>query len=307
MTDKKYVLGIDAGGTFFKSVIVSEDYSILEGSEQKVASGDDKDSIIESYCEIINNAKRMVTEFGGCLIGVGVSAPGPFDYENATSLMKHKLKNIYGLNLREILKSKGVLNDIPISFAHDGLSFLHGEYLLGTSNGLKNVAGVTLGTGVGFALIKDGKLCKTSNGGTAYTIWQNKFKDGIVEDYLSRRGIISIYKKLSGSEEDIDVYDIELLATQNNDSFAYETFKLTGQYLAEAIKDVLKTEKIDCLILGGQISKGFPLMEKALKEGLKDLPDLKIITKGKSIDYSAQIGVTSVLFDRPANKSQDLK
>lgn len=298
MNKTKYVLGIDAGGTFFKSVLVAEDNSVVLDSAKKEPAGDDKTSVIDCYCRLIESAEKTACELGGELVGIGVSTPGPFDYENSISLMKHKLNGIYGVNIRETLRSKGVLGELKMVFMHDALSFLHGEYIIGTAMGYKNVAGITLGTGTGFAVIKNGELCKSADGGTAFSIWQEKLMDATVEDFLSRRGIISLYRKLSGDFSDIDVYDIEMLAVRNGNKSALKTFELTGEYLAKAVKSILRENEIECLILGGQISKGFPLMEKSIKSGLGDLPNLKLITKGQSIDYSAQIGASGLAFNK---------
>ena len=35
---------------------------------------------------------------------IGIAIPGPFDYKNAKSLMTHKFKSIYGLDMRNELK-----------------------------------------------------------------------------------------------------------------------------------------------------------------------------------------------------------
>lgn len=295
MTD--YVLGIDAGGTYFKSVLIKNGIEVVKDTALKTPSGSSKDEILKCYCEIIKFARHFVSDVGGRLIGIGVSTPGPFDYKNGISLMQHKLTGIYGVNLKKSLKDMGMLGDMPMGFLHDGPAFLLGEYLLGSGNGFKNIACITLGTGTGFAVMKNGKLCLKENGDTAFSIYGKPLNGLTVEDFLSHRGIINFYKKLSGFENDIDVYGIELAATQNNDKFAFETFKKTGEFIAKAVKDILVEEKIECLILGGQISKGFPLMEETLKDGLSDVASLKSVIRGADLDFSPQIGAVSLIFN----------
>ena len=70
MNKTKYVLGIDAGGTFFKSVLVAEDNSVVLDSAKKEPAGDDKTSVIDCYCRLIESAEKTACELGGELVGI---------------------------------------------------------------------------------------------------------------------------------------------------------------------------------------------------------------------------------------------
>ena len=63
MNKTKYVLGIDAGGTFFKSVLVAEDNSVVLDSAKKEPAGDDKTSVIDCYCRLIESAQTLFIPF----------------------------------------------------------------------------------------------------------------------------------------------------------------------------------------------------------------------------------------------------
>ena len=144
--------------------------------------------------------------------------------------------------------------------------------------------------------MKNGNLCETPQGSTAFSIYQNQLNNKKVEDFLSSRGIVEMYKYFSKSENEYTVYDIEKMAIQMNDESAKKTFSETGRLIAEATKDILEENLVECLILGGQISRAFPLMESAIKEGLCNVTSLKKICAGKSIDFSPQIGVAHKVF-----------
>ena len=292
----KYVLGIDAGGTYFKSVLVDSNNKVLISSQRKHKIKDDRDSILECYISLINEGKIMAEKAGGTLIGVGVSSPGPFDDYKTISFMKHKLKSIYGVNLEETLRSNGVLGDLSFCCMHDGLSFLYGEYIVGGAKDFSNVAALTLGTGTGFSIIKNGKLCETSQGSTAFSIYQNPLEGKRVEDYLSGRGIVQMYNTFSKNTLDCTAYDIEKMAIQNGDKAAQKTFSEAGRLIAEATRDILEENNIECFVLGGQISRAFPLMELSIREGLKSVSSLQKICMGENIDFSAQIGVAHKAF-----------
>lgn len=302
MKSARYALAIDAGGSFFKSSIVQDDGTIVKNSQKKTAvnSQGDKDEIFNAYLDIINNTFDYAQKNGLLIEGIGISTPGPFDYKNSISYMKHKFQSIFGINLIDELYSRcKCIENLPIQFVHDAHAFLLGEYLIGSANSFNNIAAVVIGTGIGFGIIKNRELLTNAQGGPYVSIFRMPLDDGILEDYVSRRGIINIYNKLAGKDKmsDIDVIDIANLASENNDEFALDAFSTAGRILAHGIHDVLNEQEIECLILGGQISKSFNLMKDELRNGLMDIKSLKKIMMGCNIDFSAQIGAAAVIFD----------
>jgi len=294
MSKYNYVLAIDAGGSYFKSCIVDAKGRVVQGSHYKtpVDSGGSADNIYIAYENTIGRAFVFAEKNGLKIDGIGISTPGPFDYANYTSLMKHKFQSIYGVNLKKTLQKRCNLpNDLPIQFIHDAHAFLLGEHWNGAAKGFANAAGVTIGTGLGFGLIKNNKICSNESGGPYISLYKIPWEDGIIEDVVSKRGIIGLYKKLSGQEKDIDVIDIEFLA-RNGDQSAIDTFAYVGRALGTVLEPIAQETGIECLVLGGQISRAFDFMEAELK---KRLP-LKKIAMGQNIDNSALIGAANSIF-----------
>lgn len=124
------------------------------------------------------------------------------------------------------------------------------------------------------------------------------YQDGIVEDKISRRGIIAGYKKLAGKNyrKDLDVKEIALQALKDNDKISLEVFEELGSILGEALKPILVKFKAECLVLGGQISKSFALFSAPLKKQLQPVSRLKKITCARWIDASALYGAAKLVF-----------
>ena len=285
---------IDAGGTFLKSAILDSRGEVLPGSALSVESFSDgsKEEILQSFQKIISKGLKFVGEKGMELKGAGIAFPGPFDIEKATSLMNHKFQAIYGIDLREYFyENSGIPRDIPIKFIHDANAVLVGEIWKGNAQGFKNAAVVTLGTGLGFAVSKDGQVLCNPIGGPFYSIFKIPYKDGILEDYTAKRGFVRIYNELSGKTDDTEtsVYEIGQLA-DNGDEAGIQTFREVGETLAEALHDILVDLEIECLLFCGQISRSFHHLEPSLKEGLKDIEHLQRISVVKSIDNAALLG-----------------
>lgn len=294
MSKCSYVLAIDAGGSYFKSCIVDKKGRVVEGSHYKTPVDSDgiAENIYLAYENTIGRAFVFAEKNGFGIDGIGISTPGPFDYANYTSLMKHKFQSIYGVNLRETLHKRCSLpENFPIKFIHDAHAFILGEHWSGAAKGFENVAGITIGTGLGFGLIKNNKICGNESGGPYISLFKTPWENGIIEDVVSKRGIITFYKKMSAKDNDIDVIDIEYLA-RNGDKSAIDTFAHSGRTLGIVLKPIVEETGIECLVLGGQISRAFDLMETEIKNSLI----LKKISMGQNIDNSALVGAANSIF-----------
>lgn len=291
---KKLYLLIDAGGTYFKSVIANENAEITTGSAFQIESHSEgpADKIINAYREVITRGLACIEKNEGSLGGIGICTPGPFDYEKGIPLMKHKFASIYGLNLPDSFRAiPGVKPDIPICAMHDTTAALAGEYLLGYAKGYANVALVTLGTGLGFAYSQNGEIQYNMEGGPRISAYKLPYGNGILEDYASRRGILGMYERKSGkSVENMDVSDIGGWANQG-ESTSIDVFNELGTILTENLYDILDEQSIQCLLFGGQISRSFPHMEKSLINGLSNIKSLEKISRVKNIDDAALFGV----------------
>ncbi len=291
---KKLYLIIDAGGTYFKSAITDNNAKISVGSsfQTKSYSKSTADCIISAYHKTISHGIAHVKKNNGVLDGIGIATPGPFDYNKGIPLMKHKFASIYGLNLSEIIYSRpDIKQGLPICYMHDANAALAGELWKGNAKGFANVALVTLGTGLGFAYSQNGVIRYNPEGGPGKSIFTLPYKDGILEDYASKRGIIKLYNEKNGkSVQNIDVSDIGKRANQG-ESTSIETFSEIGRILAEVFYNILDQHGIQCLLFGGQISRSFHHMEGSLKTGLNSIKSLERISTVKNIDDAALYGV----------------
>ena len=281
---KKYVIAIDAGGTFFKSAVISSEAEVLEGSVETVTANSDgtPDDVKHGYWNTLALQLDHAAKAGVEISAVAIDTPGPFDYDGGFSKMEHKFKAIYNIPLRPWIEE--VVGKKPITFVHDSAAFLSGEMWHSPYGDYRNAAGVMIGTGLGFATMIDGKVLRKPDGSPLYSVWGLPYRDGIAEDYVSGRGIAARYRSSERTAK-----EIELLAV-TGDEEAKAVYEETGEILAEVIKPYLEKVGAEILILGGQISRGLPLFEKQLREGLSGVPTLKVITRSKRLEVSHMLG-----------------
>ena len=295
-------IALDVGGTFLKSAIVKPDGSILEETfrKRRIDSQGSSEQILENFARSFGPHLKKAENMGAETCGIGIGVPGPFDYENGVSLMRHKFGAIYRINLKEeLIKRLELPRNFAIRFENDAWTFLRGEAWLGAARGCMRTVGITLGTGLGSAFMVGDQVVLEGTGvppnGSVYDI---PYEGGIVEDKISRRGIIARYKELAGRKyrEGLDVEDIAIRGIKYQDKFSLQVFDEVGHRLGQVLKKILSEFRAECLVVGGQISKSFILFSNPLKEELRSVSTLRSITSASKIDLSPIYGAAKLVF-----------
>jgi glucokinase len=298
-SQKSEYLAIDTGGTFLKSAVLNEDGDVREGSGfvTRSFSEGSREQILGAFRTTILHGINYLQRKGEKPVGIGIAFPGPFDYEKGTSMMQHKFQALYGIDLfQEIFSIPEVSADIPVKFMSDTNTVLAGEIWKGNAIGFDNVAVVTLGTGLGFAFSEGGVIMSNGLGGPQIRIFSLPYRQGILEDYASKRGLIRIFHEISGNKNtgNMKVSDIGRWA-EEGDLNSIRTFAEVGRILGESLSEVIRERNIQCLLFGGQISRSFRFMEVDLKNGFQDVGCLQKISPVKNIDNAAFIGILKTL------------
>ena len=184
------------------------------------------------------------------------------------------------------------------------------ELIAGNGKELNNFVYITLGTGVGGAIIINKEVYRGNIGGAGeigHIIFNstnmnkevNKpaYRNGALETYIGREAIINNYKKQCNENNipvpaDIDVSDISILA-ENNDKIAVKTLKEAGFKLGIAIATINHILDIGNFIIGGGISQSKLLLTSseitAREHSLPSVSKIKI-QQAKFIQNTGIIG-----------------
>lgn len=139
-----HAVGIDLGGTQIKGVLVTEQGDVL------------RRELRETDAEHFPAAIRaLATELGGDL-PLGLAAPGLARADRrAIGWMPGRLRAVENLDWTEFLARPAL---VPVT--NDAHASILGEAWLGAARGFRDVIMLTLGTGVGGAIIADGRLLR---------------------------------------------------------------------------------------------------------------------------------------------------
>jgi glucokinase len=151
MSTTPYAIGMDVGGTNVKVVAADRDGRVLARGEQ--ATGDGEGA---SWRIVARDLYRSVQHGLGEPAWVGVAGPGIADTGGRSIWwMIGRMDSTMGFEWREWLG-----RDRPVPVWNDAQAALLGETWCGAARGATNAVLLTLGTGVGGAILCDGRLLR---------------------------------------------------------------------------------------------------------------------------------------------------
>ena len=249
MSSANFAIGADIGGTHITAALIDlHKKTIIPSSVKRahVNAAGTADEIITAWANCIADAMQ-----GNEVESICLAMPGPFDYEVGISLIRGQAKyeNLYELNVKNRLAKALNYPSHGIFLDNDAACFLQGEVFNGAANKYAEdtVIGITLGTGLGSAVYKEG-ISKNADR------WCWPFKEGIAEDYLCTRWFVKRWKEIAG-ETISGVKEISLLPKTSEK--ANKIFTEFSEHFAEFLLDFISTESPAAIVIGGNIAKAF--------------------------------------------------
>jgi glucokinase len=147
------VVGIDLGGTRLRLGLVDANGTVHREMTVPSSTGLPRAANLDYLCRLIEGLLADPELAGANLRGIGVGATGPLDPATGRIDNPHTLPEWTGLDLGAALRERFA---VPVRFENDAAVAALGEYWLGgEANDCMMM--ITIGTGVGGALIVDGE------------------------------------------------------------------------------------------------------------------------------------------------------
>lgn len=146
-------IGIDLGGTMIKGVLLGQDGSVIKKITRQ--TNDHGDARLFTWKEEIKKVVEELKPHRNNNIPIGICAPGlPDSDHQSIAYMPGRLQGL------EHLKWDNYLEETKVFVINDAKAAMMAEHQFGVGKGKQNLILLTLGTGVGGAIIVDGKLYK---------------------------------------------------------------------------------------------------------------------------------------------------
>lgn len=284
--DSRIVMTLDAGGTGLKFSAVRGNRPLIDAFSLPTEASD-LDRCLGNIVRGFENVKQSLPESP---VAISFAFPGPADYPRGIIGDLGNLPAFRGgVALGPMLEDKF---GIPVYINNDGDLFVYGEAIAGFLpyvNGLleeagspkryRNLFGVTLGTGFGGGIVRNGELFLGDNSiaGEAWLL-RNKLDPGInAEEGACIRAVRGVYARCAGipaeqAPESKAIFEIGMGLAPGNRAAATEAFRRLGEVAGDAMAQALTL--IDGLgVVGGGISGAHPLYLASLVDALNGVYD----------------------------------
>ncbi|HKH60091.1 MAG TPA: ROK family protein [Flavitalea sp.] len=240
-------IGIDLGGTRIKGVAITSEGNILHHLYTNTNDGDSaiwKKAVINTVRELDEKTNKKATV-------IGISAPGlPNNTNTAVACMPGRLQGLENLEWKNLLHQ-------PAYVINDAIAAMMAEAKFGSAKERKHVVMLTLGTGVGGAILIDGRPYQGSfnkAGHIGHMVIDDEGDcdvtgmPGSLEECIGNCTIEKRSKgKFASTHELLDAY-------RNNDDFAKDIWLKSVKHLAIGLASLTNILSPEVIVLGGGIT-----------------------------------------------------
>ena len=299
----EYAIGIDLGGTYIKSAIVNSKGRIIKHYKTDTFSEISPKKVLSQIEKCIDFLKEG---FNKELAGIGIGAPGIV----TKGVMKYppNFKGWKEVDLAKHFAKKYKMETIADNDANcAGLA----ELKFGHGSKHKNFVFLTLGTGVGGAMIIDGKMYRgEQNGAGEFGMMTIDYKGpeclggnrGSIEAHLGRNYFLKQHsKEIKKLGKNIDFADISKLASKGNKT-AKKLLDLYGFYLGVGITNYFNLMDVRTAILGGGISNAYKnfigeLNRTIKKKSIKTIRNKYRVLRSSINNDAGVLGAAALIFE----------
>jgi len=273
-------IGIDIGGTKIAGAVVDENGEILAEARVATQAGD-SEAIIDAVVEMI---ERLA--IGRLISAAGVAAPGFIDSQQSTV---YYTPNINWRNepLRERLLSR--LN-LDITIDNDANAAGWAEYRFGAGRSLSDMTMLTIGTGVGGAIVSQGRLFRGGFGTGAELGHLRVVPDGLpcgcgargcIEQYGSGRALLRMANEIADvggiglaladarrEHGELDGLIVGTLIAER-DPGAVHALEQLGHWLGQACASLSAVLDPEVFVFGGGVSIAGDLLLDPVRESYR--------------------------------------
>ncbi len=255
-----YSIGVDLGGTNIKIVVISNDGNVLEylTCDTADAEGSWADTI-KYHLELIQQQR------GNSPCHIGLAAPGLAARDGRSiAYMQGRLQGLQGFVWQDFLEA-------PVVVLNDAHAALLGEVWQGAAKGFRNVILLTLGTGVGGAVLVDGRLIKGQIGRAGHLGHVSVNSDGtpdIVNTPGSLEQMIGNYNIAERSRGRFTSTRKLVEAHLAGDGDATAIWLRSILHLAAAVASFINAFDPEIVIVGGGIAQAGTALFEPLRDNL---------------------------------------
>lgn len=244
----KKLIGLDVGGNKILGVLFEGEKALKKIKEKTPQTK-------EEFLKVLG---KIICELSGDSVpsGIAIGFAGMID-KNGKILRSPNIKFLDGFNLKEYLEEKF---KTKVFIENDVKCFTYAEMREGAGKGVKNLVGITLGTGIGGGIIINSRLYRGANGSAGEIGHMIIDGEKSFEQLASAKGVFR--------QTDKDIFELEKEARAGNNE-AIKIFSENGKNLGIGLANIINILNPEMIVIGGGLSNLGDLILKPAKESLK--------------------------------------
>jgi glucokinase len=263
----KLGIGIDVGGTKMWAVLGNENGDVL--SEIKEETCRDQQGFVTQLDRNIAWLLERAGVQANHLAGVGIGLPGIVSPDVGIVQWVPNLMDINGLDLGHHFKRNWGLR---VALQNDGKTALIGEQWLGAAKGKQHIVMITIGTGIGGAVMLNGQLWEGAHGIAGSMGWmvmdladRGDGALGWFERTASGTAINHRGRMLSVPRDSYALFD----AAVRGDREAGELVADLGHCIGAAVANITCLLDPEMIVIGGGVSRRLEAILPSLRSAVK--------------------------------------
>jgi glucokinase len=318
---KKFIIGVDLGGTNISAGALSEDGTRASGMRSIATQAElGAEGVVDRIVGLIEGViLDTIKETGATrtdFLGIGVGAPGPLDRDEGIVVVAPNL-GWRDFPLRDRITKRLKL---PVTLDNDANCATVGEWWLGAARGGRNVVGITIGTGIGGGLIingelyhgssdvageighttidVNGRLCKCGNYGCLEAYASGPAIATRAREALIREDAASLLPSMVDGQLDKITAEIVYTAAKKGDGLANEIVRDTARYLGAGIATLLNVVNPDVVVVAGGVTAAgealfVPLRTEVRRRAFKPAVEAARIVPGELPGTAGVVGAVA--------------
>jgi glucokinase len=316
---KKIGIGLDLGGTTMISAAVSEDGRILKQEIRETPAREEAKIVLSSIVDLLKLVENWSLSENLEIVGIGLGLPGLVNFTTGVVKLMPNFPKMRDFPIIDKLKK---YFEYKLFYENDASAALLGEYRFGAGKGVNDLICFTIGTGIGGAVLIDGKLLRGPEGFAGELGHITLDPDGplcgcgnrgCLEALASAPAIVRRAKEIISEgkiETSLSNYlkrgeelNASIIAQEANkgDLLAQRVYREVGRWIGIAIGSLANVFNTHLFLIGGGVSNAGdilfnPMKDEAFKRAMPGIREKIKIDRFKLGDDAGVIGASTLVF-----------
>lgn len=275
MIESPLTIGIDFGGTTVKIAVVSQSHIIDQAPPIATQEYAGHEELIGAMVRVVEDLRTRHPS----IAAIGVGMPGLVNFEEGLVYNLTNVRDWESVPLKAILQEQ---TGLPVAVDNDANCMAFAEWKCGAGRGFQHVVFITLGTGVGGAIIANGQMLRGARHG-AGEVGQTSIdyqgraghygNRGALEKYIGNSEITAMAHEAyvaAGTPKSLEDCAPAALAAaaHHGDPVALAQWETIGRMLATSVMNCCWLLNPEAIVIGGGVARAGNLLFKPLKAHL---------------------------------------